>query len=366
MQNKEKHTLKEEFKHTSTSDIIHFIKRNDMLLSEQEKDNIWASISNKTVNSKRRFVLRSMSIAASLLVLVIGGWALSQYINSDKNIYSKLAAQIDLNKLHTTRLYINEQEIELNEEVTIACNSEKSQLQITNQDGSSFAISVPDTNENPLLQIAVPHGKKATIFLADKSEMTIRENSKVVFPIAYTNEAREVYLEGEAFLHVTKNPHQQFNVKTSQLNVSVLGTSFNVSASPANPQQSVVLVTGKVNVTSQSGESITMKPNQKFTYNKNLNRNTLTDIEPYDDICWTEDIIILNNEPLSVVFEKICKHYNTNLTYSKNEMSKIRISGKLDVTLPLKELLDMITKISPTHISINNKTIKINTNPNQQ
>lgn len=365
MQKENKHITQEGFKHTSTSDVIHFIKRNDMILSEQEKDDVWASISSKTINNKRKIVLRSMSIAASLLILIIGGWAVSQYINSDKNIYNELTAQIDLNKLNSTILYINEQKIELNEEVTIACNSEKSQLQITDQDGSSFAVSVPDANESPLLQLAVPRGKKATILLADKSEMTIRENSKVVFPITYTSKAREVYLEGEAFLHVTKNPHKQFNVKTSQLNVSVLGTSFNVSASPNNSQQSVVLVTGKVNVTSQSGEDFIMKPNQKFTFNKSLNKSTLTDIDPYNDIYWTEDIIILDNEPLSVVFEKICKHYNTNLTYNRNEMNQIKISGKLDVTLPLKELLDMITKISPTHITVNNKTIKINTNPNQ-
>lgn len=366
MQEKERNTKTEGFEHTSPSDIIHFVKRNDSLLSEQEKDDIWNSISKKTINRQRRLMLRSMSIAASLLVLVIGGWALMQYTNSNKNIYGDLTAKIDLSKLHTTRLYINDQEIELNEQVSIACNSERNQLQITNRDGSSFAISVPNAKENPLLQIAVPQGKKATIFLADKSEMTIRENSKVVFPIAYTSEAREVYLEGEAFLHVTKNPHKQFNVKTSQLNVSVLGTSFNVSASPANKQQSVVLVTGKVNVTSQSGESTIMKPNQKYIYDKSLNKKTLTNIEPYNDICWTEEIIVLNNEPLSSVFEKLCKHYNTNLSYDNVEMSKIKISGKLDVSLPLKDLLDVIKKIAPTSISVKNKTIKLNTNPNEK
>lgn len=365
MQKEDNNSIKQGFEQTSAGDIIRQVKKHNHRLTHQEKDDIWDSIARKTVNRQRQLLFRGMSIAASLLILIVGGWMASQYMSSKKNMYADLSAKIDMSTLHTTRLYINEQEIELNEQVSIACNSEKNQLQITNRDGSTFAISVPDAKENPLLQIAVPQGKKATVFLSDKSEITIRENSKVVFPIAYSDKNREIYLDGEAFLHVTKNPFKQFNVKTSKLNVSVLGTSFNVSAFANSKEQSVVLVTGKVNVTSESGESTEMKPNQKFTYNNTLNKNTLTDIDPYNEVCWTEDIIILNNEPLSSVFDKICKHYNTNLSYNRNEMSKIKISGKLDVTLPLKELLDIITKISPTHISVNNKTIKINTNPNE-
>lgn len=362
MQDKERETTSKGFEHTSPSEIIHLIKKNDTLLSNREKDEIWNSISKHTFNRNRQLVLRAMSIAASVLVLIIGGWALLNYVGGDKNMYADLTAKVSLNELQNTRLYINGQEIELNEQVSIYCNGDKKKLQITNRDGSTFAVSLPNAKENMLLQIAVPRGKKATVYLADNSEITIRENSKLVFPITYNSQSREVYLEGEAFLNVTKNPQKKFNVKTSQLNVSVLGTSFNVSASLDNSQQSVVLVTGRVNVTNLSGESTLMKPNQKYVYDKVLNKQTLTDVDPYNDTFWKEDIILLNNESLSSVFEKLCKHYNTNLTYDRLEMDKIKISGKLDVTLPLKDLLNIIQKIAPTDLSVNNKTIKINTN----
>ena len=203
MQKEDNNSIKQGFEQTSAGDIIRQVKKHDHRLTHQVKDDIWDSIARKTVNRQRQLLFRGMSIAASLLILIVGGWMASQYMSSKKNMYADLSAKIDMSTLHTTRLYINEQEIELNEQVSIACNSEKNQLQITNRDGSTFAISVPDAKENPLLQIAVPQGKKATVFLSDKSEITIRENSKMVFPIAYSDKNREIYLDGEAFLHVT-------------------------------------------------------------------------------------------------------------------------------------------------------------------
>jgi Fe2+-dicitrate sensor, membrane component len=353
------------FAQTSSNDIIHLIKKNENILSAEEKKQIWENISRKTIGSKRRFIVQTLSIAASILILIVGGWGLNLLTASKTDIYSKLTSSVNVDTLHTTCLYIDEQVVELDKQAEIYCNNEDNQLRIVNRDGNSFKISVPNAKENPYLQIAVPLGNKARIILADKSVITVREQSKLVFPIAYDAKKREVYLEGEAFLNVTKNPQKQFNVKTEDLNISVLGTSFNVSAFPKRNIQSVVLVTGRVNVTPQSGETITMVPNQKYIYDKSGQKNSMSNIDPYNDICWKEDLLVLEKEPLSSVFEKLCKHYNTNLSYDAKEMSKIKISGKLDISIPLDDLLKTIEKIAPTQISVDvkNKTIKINVNP---
>lgn len=59
---------------------------------------------------------------------------------------------------------------------------------------------------------------------------------------------REIYIEGEAFLSVSHDPNRPFIVKTSQMDIQVLGTTFNVSAYENKQTQSVVLVSGKIKV----------------------------------------------------------------------------------------------------------------------
>ena len=358
-------TTKRAFEQTSSNDIIQFIKKNDSVLSAEEKDHIWRNISGKTIGKKQRFIVRTLSIAASILILVVGGWGIYRLTVGKADMYKEITANINIDTLHTSCLYIGKQVIELDRQAEVYCNSEKGQLKIVNRDGNSFNISVPDSKENPFLQIAVPQGNKAKIILADKSTITVREHTKMVFPITYNEKTREVYLEGEAFLDVTKNPQKQFNVKTQDMDISVLGTSFNVSAFPERNIQSVVLVRGRVKVSASSGETVTMLPNQKYTFDKSEQKNTLNNIDPYNDICWKEDLLVLDKEPLSVVLEKLCKHYDTNLFYNAQDMSKIKVSGKLDISVPMVDLLKMLEKIAPNQITIDTlkKTIKMNVNP---
>ena len=64
---------------------------------------------------------------------------------------------------------------------------------------------------------------------------------------SFQNKAeREVYLNGEAYFEVAKNAEKPFIVHAADLNVKVLGTKFNVSSYPDEPNIKVSLVEGRV------------------------------------------------------------------------------------------------------------------------
>ena len=46
----------------------------------------------------------------------------------------------------------------------------------------------------------------------------------------FEDKKREIYVDGEIYIDVTPNPEKPFIIKTSDMGVKVLGTSFNVSA----------------------------------------------------------------------------------------------------------------------------------------
>ena len=70
---------------------------------------------------------------------------------------------------------------------------------------------------------------------------------------------REVYLCGEAYFKVAKNALSPFHVRVEGGDITVLGTSFNVSAYKEDVTWQTTLVEGRVQVADAEGQVI-MKP----------------------------------------------------------------------------------------------------------
>jgi len=118
-------------------------------------------------------------------------------------------------------------------------------------------------------------GQIKKIQLEDKSIVSIYPGSKLAFPKHFAPGKREVYLEGEAFFAVSKNPNRPFFVYNNQIVTQVLGTSFTVQNK--NGKIEVEVKTGRVavyengqqitlNEVEQKSNGVIITPNQKVTY----------------------------------------------------------------------------------------------------
>ena len=97
-------------------------------------------------------------------------------------------------------------------------------------------------------QIIVPKGRRANIVFSDGTKMYINAETRVIFPTVFAKDKREILVDGEVYLEVAADPSRPFIVKTSTIEVKVLGTRFNVCAYRDEPAASVVLVEGQVEV----------------------------------------------------------------------------------------------------------------------
>ena len=112
-------------------------------------------------------------------------------------------------------------------------------------------------------QLIVPKGRRSMIVLADNSKMWINSGSKVIYPRAFKGDRREIFVEGEVYLKVSRDESKPFIVNTSAFDVEVLGTSFNVSAYKGDAHASVVLVEGAVDVKDAADKHVLMQPNER-------------------------------------------------------------------------------------------------------
>ena len=146
--------------------------------------------------------------------------------------------------------------------------SGKTQLFVNDQLKKTFE-SNPDLNydqmatdvtEGELNKLVVSYGKRARITLCDGTKIWANAGTVLLYPTYFEDKKREIYVDGEIYIDVTPNPEKPFIIKTSDMGIKVLGTSFNVSAYRDDAEKSIVLVTGKVEVAASNGEAVCILP----------------------------------------------------------------------------------------------------------
>ncbi|TDO19708.1 FecR family protein [Pedobacter duraquae] len=95
-----------------------------------------------------------------------------------------------------------------------------------------------------------------TVELGDHSVVTLQPGASITYPKLFNGADRPVYLKGNAFFSVTKNPKKPFYVYNNNLVVKVLGTSFFVKESANGKAAQVDVNTGKVMVAENAKKSL--------------------------------------------------------------------------------------------------------------
>nr|WP_307735101.1 FecR domain-containing protein [Chitinophaga nivalis] len=113
------------------------------------------------------------------------------------------------------------------------------------------------TQSAPLVVQSAGNVKEET--LPDGSQVVLNRQSSITFSRSFKKE-RHVELEGEAFFNVAQDPGKPFVIKVNDVEVRVLGTSFNVKSSAGKTE--VIVETGAVEV-SKNNNSIQLKQHEK-------------------------------------------------------------------------------------------------------
>ncbi len=199
-----------------------------------------------------------------------------------------------------------------------------------------------------------------SVMMADGSEIVLEKNAKIRYPKVFESDKREVFLVGEAFFEVTKNPKRPFLIYTKKLITKVLGTSFTIKANPDTEEERVVVKTGRVSVVSQlesktvekgvhfsEANGIVVTPNQEAIYlssTAKLMKKIVTTPTILSSTLQKQEFIY-KNASLAKVFTDLEKAYGIKIIYDENLFEECTINGNLsDETMFDK--LNSIAKIT--------------------
>ncbi|MFV0377953.1 MAG: FecR domain-containing protein [Mangrovibacterium sp.] len=203
--------------------------------------------------------------------------------------------------------------------------------------------------------ITCAFGDKSTILLPDNTEVNLNSGSTLVFENDFTHR-RNVTLCGEAFFKVAKNEKLPFVVNASDLELKVLGTSFNVKAYPDEDNVSATLVEGRIQVTSGSAQ-LELSAYQKVTYdthNKEMKVAAVSDVDP--EIEWKDGRLVFRNESLGEMELKLERWFDVDIDLADEAVANRRFTGSLDRESIL-EALSYFANANALDYSINKNRI---------
>lgn len=195
-------------------------------------------------------------------------------------------------------------------------------------------------------QIVVPYGKRSKIILPDGSSLWINSGSCISYASDFAAN-RKLNVQGEVYLDVRKDASHPFVVKTTRLEVTVLGTSFNVTDYAKDTETAVVLVQGSVDVKVDNREKKRLVPNQRLS--KENGEVKVDEVDVYNYICWKDDAMNFDGQKLSDVLKSLSRYYNTKIEIS-GSLKDEKYYGSLDLNCTLDEVLESISLTAPLNI----------------
>lgn len=208
-------------------------------------------------------------------------------------------------------------------------------------------------------EVQAPAGGRMRLVLEDSTEVWLNNGSKLRYPLAFTGDTRELFVEGEACFDVTRRDQQPFIVHSGDVAVKVLGTVFNIQAYQRAPL-AVTVVSGKVSVAAGNTPLGVLHPNEKLEYEPVSHRSEIVTVDAEDLLAWKKGELIMDNVTMEQAASIIGRWYNVQVKLGNDAIRNCRFSLSFLHGENIREVLKMICELNGCSWKMSGNTIVIN------
>lgn len=308
---------------------------------------LWVNIEvrNKTNMKRKKKQFYIMSVVPGIVALLAIMLLINNYIPDQSNNNSSLFVNnIKLQAGSDIQLYLDgDTPVALRgKEAKIAY--EKEDIMINDHEIVLRKESLPD-KKNRHHHLVVPWGKRSMLTLLEGSRIWVNAGTQVSYPVDFGEKKREIYVDGEIYLEVSPDKKRPFIVKTTEMDVEVLGTTFNLTAYGKDKTKRVVLLSGSVKVNSAHQKNTTiLSPDEMYSLNNGVSE--VRTVEASNYVSWKQGLYYYNSESLGAIMEHLSLYYGCAISCTE-EVSQIKFSGKLDLHDKLEIILKGISQTAP-------------------
>lgn len=157
---------------------------------------------------------------------------------------------------------------------------------------------------------------------------------------------RRVSLNGEAFFHVAKNPDQPFTVAVKTVEITVVGTQFNVDNRSDSTKVIVTVEEGKVKVES-GGQVVFLAAGEQAVIDCGSNKILKYGVAPPNSTAnikgWVDHRFVFDDVPLAEVVAVLQKAYDTKITLENPALAQCRLRARFNDE-PIDRVMQLIAE----------------------
>lgn len=297
--------------------------------------------------------------AAVLLlpILVVGLWKLVYEVEQVPVVTSSVSqiqpgcsrAVLVLDDGRTVFLKEEEEGV-ISEDKGIMVTGERDRLVYTSSEGKNV-------DELRFNELEIPRGGEYKVRLADGTLVYLNSATRMKYPVKFDEKERKVYLSGEAYFEVAKDPERPFFVEMEGVEVRVYGTSFNVNTHQKGNVQTV-LVKGSIGVkVLSSGMESVIRPGQMAEFKQGNTKVDVKDVNVAVYTDWKDGICRFENQRLEDILTVLSNWYDVDIFYQTVSVKELHFSGYMERYKDVSVILEAITLSTGVTFSIQGKTI---------
>jgi ferric-dicitrate binding protein FerR (iron transport regulator) len=203
-------------------------------------------------------------------------------------------------------------------------------------DADASSVSLPLYNT-----VSVPAGGEMALVLSDGSRVWLNAESSIRFPTKFSGDTREVTITGEAYFEVMHDVEHPFVVMTNGQRVTVLGTSFNLSAYDNDDNIKTTLVTGLVKLEA-GGSEVRLLPGQQAQFIPSTGEVSLRTVDAHSYMAWTQGAFVFFDESIDSICRMLARWYQVNIDASAPGLEKLYYSGVIQREDTFNRIADLL------------------------
>ena len=225
-----------------------------------------------------------------------------------------------------------------------------------------------DSSRRPTLdalQMAVvetSNQQKQKVMLPDSTVVWLNANSRLEYCENF-NENRIVRVEGEAYFEVAHRAEKIFTVYALEMELTVLGTVFNVTAYKNDAEITTTLVEGKIALQFNNNrrQRAILTENQQIVFNKDLRELNLEHVDTELYTSWRNGYYRFENATLEKMAKNFERMFGIEISFEDDSLKNILFTGTVLSEQNIEtilELLQIIMDFQYVKVSDNKVIIK--------
>ncbi|HTF29435.1 MAG TPA: FecR domain-containing protein [Flavitalea sp.] len=231
-----------------------------------------------------------------------------------------------------------------------------------------FIKKNPGKDESTNQQLALiekknTKGVKSTMTLPDGTKIWLNADTKIQYPKKFSGNTREVYLSGEAFFEVAKNPGKPFIIHLANGTVKVLGTSFNIRAYDNEKFIEASVATGKVafipkHATGRKQDTVFLTRDNKLRYLFTKKQAIVESTVSKEDMAWIGGKLVFKAMSFEEIGVELERSFGKKIVFLSDNARQFRLTGSFQNN-SLEEILFYLSKSTEFNYKINNEEVMI-------